>query len=128
MHEKFVAATRDVGIATPGGSEPTIDPHSMNPKVVGQEHIDQFRAYLDSVSILQTKPYSPMWMPASMMQSSSPGATVRSKTLIKDPDMGWVLVEVEHEQKIIAPVCGRSARRQRRERQMAVRRPEADRL
>lgn len=44
MDEKFVAQGCDVDIATPGGVAPTIDPHSMNPAVVGQKQVDHFRA------------------------------------------------------------------------------------
>jgi hypothetical protein len=46
MHETFVRAGCDVDIATPGGVTPTIDPHSMNPDVVGHEQVDHFRKYL----------------------------------------------------------------------------------
>jgi hypothetical protein len=35
MYEKFVGAGCDVDVATPAGVTPTIDPHSLNPKVVG---------------------------------------------------------------------------------------------
>ena len=56
MHEMFVRAGCDVDIATPGGTTPTIDPHSLNPEVVGPEQADQFRKYIDSVAPLLSKP------------------------------------------------------------------------
>ncbi|KAK0350912.1 hypothetical protein LTR94_027094 [Friedmanniomyces endolithicus] len=56
MDEKFVAAGCAVDIATPGGIPPTIDPHSMNPEVVGQASVNHFRAYLDRIADRLAKP------------------------------------------------------------------------
>ena len=56
MHETFVRAGCDVDIATPGGVKPTIDPHSMNPDMVGQEQVHHVREYLDSIATLLSKP------------------------------------------------------------------------
>ena len=50
MDEKFIAEGCTVDIATPGGVVPTIDPHSMNPAVVGQENVDHFDRYLKSIA------------------------------------------------------------------------------
>ena len=50
MDEKFIAEGCTVDIATPGGIVPTIDPHSMNPGVVGQENVDHFSRYLESIA------------------------------------------------------------------------------
>ena len=56
MHETLVRAGCDVDIATPGGVTPTIDPHSMNPGVVGYAQVDHFRKYLDSIATLLARP------------------------------------------------------------------------
>ena len=50
MDQKFLGAGYAVDIATPGGVTPVIDPHSMNPDVVGRENVDHFRHYLDSIA------------------------------------------------------------------------------
>ena len=50
MHERLAQAGCEIDIATPGGVAPTIDPHSMNPKVVGQANVDHFQRYLESIA------------------------------------------------------------------------------
>jgi hypothetical protein len=45
IHEKFVAAGYTVDEASPGGKKPTADPHSIDPKVVG-ERAPVFKKYL----------------------------------------------------------------------------------
>ena len=50
MDEKFLAEGCTVDIATPGGVAPTIDPHSMNPEVIGEENRAHFSRYLDSIA------------------------------------------------------------------------------
>jgi hypothetical protein len=74
MDERLVAAGCTVDIATPGGVAPTIDPHSMDPAVVGQAQVDHFRANLDGIAArlahplvlaeVETARYEPSWSPA----------------------------------------------------------------
>lgn len=49
MDETFRNAGCTVDIATPGGVRATIDPHSMNLDVIGQDNVDHFQAYLESI-------------------------------------------------------------------------------
>ena|SRR5688572_24244417 len=106
MHEMFVRAGCDVDIATPGGVTPTIDPHSLNPDVVGQEQADHFRNYLESVASLLSKPLTLDSAEASSYDVIAiPGGHGPVEDLYKDRDMGRILVEAQRAKKIIAPVC-----------------------
>lgn len=106
MDEKFVAAGCAVDIATPGGVAPTIDPHSMNPAVVGQENVDHFRAYLDAIAPRLAKPLVLAEVDTAGYDAIViPGGHGPVEDLYKDADMGRVLVEADRAAKIIAPVC-----------------------
>ncbi|MAW99718.1 MAG: type 1 glutamine amidotransferase domain-containing protein [Sphingomonas sp.] len=106
MDEKFIAAGREVDIATPGGVAPTIDPHSMNPEVVGQENVDHYRRYLDAIADRLAKPL----MLADIVTADYdaiviPGGHGPVEDLYKDAEMGRILVEADRAGQIIAPVC-----------------------
>lgn len=106
MHERFVRAGCDVDVATPGGVAPTIDPHSLNPKVVGADQAKHFRAYLDSVATVLAKPLTLAGVEMSGYDVVAiPGGHGPVEDLFKDPDMRRVLVDAERARKIIAPVC-----------------------
>jgi putative intracellular protease/amidase len=106
MDEKFIAAGCTVDIATPGGVQPTIDPHSMDPAVIGQENADHFRHYLDAVADRLAKPLVLAQVDTSRYGAIViPGGHGPVEDLYKDPDMGRVLVEAQRSEKIIAPVC-----------------------
>ena len=106
MHERFVRAGCDVDVATPGGVAPTIDPHSLNPKVVGADQAAHFRRYLDSVEPVLSKPLTLAGVEMSGYDVVAiPGGHGPVEDLFKDPDMGRVLVDAERARKIIAPVC-----------------------
>ena len=106
MHDRFVRAGCDVDIATPAGVSPTIDPHSLNPEVIGPERAKQFHAYLTSIANLLAKP-----LPLATVDASSydvvaiPGGHGPVEDLYKDADMGRILVDAQRQGKIIAPVC-----------------------
>lgn len=106
MDEKFIAAGFEVDIATPGGVAPTIDPHSMNPEVVGQENVEHYRDYLDAIADRLANP-----MVLADVVTSGYGAIVIPgghgpvEDLYKDADMGRILVEADHNGQVIAPVC-----------------------
>jgi putative intracellular protease/amidase len=105
MDEEFRKSC-NVDIATPGGVVPTIDPHSMNPRVVGQKNVDHFRAYLDQNKSRFEKPLVLADVDVSRYDAIAiPGGHGPVEDLYKDPDMGRVLVEAERSGKIIAPVC-----------------------
>ena len=106
MDEAFVAKGCAVDIATPGGVPPTIDPHSMNLAVVGQEKVDHFRTYLHSVADRLAKPLSLVDIDAGRYDAIViPGGHGPVEDLYKDLDMGRLLVEADRAGKIIAPVC-----------------------
>jgi putative intracellular protease/amidase len=106
MHEMFVRAGYNVDIATPGAVAPTIDPHSLNPKVVGQEQSDHFRTYLEAIAPLLAAPLALDRVDTSRYDAVAiPGGHGPVEDLFKDPDMGRILVEAQRAQKIIAPVC-----------------------
>jgi putative intracellular protease/amidase len=106
MDEKFIAAGCTVDIATPGGVVPTIDPHSMNPAVVGQENVDHFRSYLDKIAGRLAKPLVLAEVDASQYGAIViPGGHGPVEDLYKDTDMGRILVEADRMKTIIAPVC-----------------------
>jgi putative intracellular protease/amidase len=105
MDEAFTK-TCSVDIATPGGVAPTIDPHSMNPKVVGQSNVDHFSAYLAKNKARLEKPLVLAEIDTSRYDAIAiPGGHGPVEDLYKDPDMGRVLAEAERDGKIIAPVC-----------------------
>ena len=106
MDEAFVAKGCAVDIATPGGVPPTIDPHSMNLAVVGQEKVDHFRTYLHSVADRLAKPLSLVDIDAGRYDAIViPGGHGPVEDLYKDLDIGRLLVEADRAGKIIAPVC-----------------------
>jgi putative intracellular protease/amidase len=85
---------------------PTIDPHSLNSKVVGADQVNHFRAYLDSVATVLAKPLKLAGVDATSYDVIAiPGGHGPVEDLYKDPDMGRILVDAERERKIIAPVC-----------------------
>jgi putative intracellular protease/amidase len=105
MDEAFTE-TCNVDIATPGGVAPTIDPHSMDPKVVGQANVDRFRAYLEKSKARLDRPLVLAEVDTTRYGAIAiPGGHGPVEDLYKDPDMGRVLTEAEHAGKIIAPVC-----------------------
>ena len=106
MDEIFVKAGCAVDIATPGGVRPTIDPHSMNPAVVGQANVDHFRSYLDAIADRVAKPLVLAEVDTNRYDAIViPGGHGPVEDLYKDPDMGRILIEADRMAKIIAPVC-----------------------
>ncbi|WP_226575094.1 type 1 glutamine amidotransferase domain-containing protein [Acuticoccus sediminis] len=106
MDEMFLKAGAGVDIATPGGVAPTIDPHSMNPDVVGEDNVAHFRAYLDAIADRLAHPLVLAEVATAAYDAVViPGGHGPVEDLYKDGDMGRILVEAERAQKIIAPVC-----------------------
>ena len=105
MHEKFVQAGFGVDIATPRGAAPPIDPHSMNPDVVGPA-VAHFREYLDSIAGALARPLVLADVDVSAYDAVIiPGGHGPVEDLYKDADMGRILIDAETQHKIIAPVC-----------------------
>lgn len=87
-HEKFVGAGHTVDIATPEGRKPTLDPHSVDRELVGQDEARRFTAYLESIAGLWT-PHGISRRSTSlrMTQWSFPAATARWWTFTRT--MTW---------------------------------------
>jgi len=106
MDEKFVAEGCTVDIATPGGVVPTIDPHSMNPDVVGQNNVDHFQSYLDSIAERLAHPLVLGDVDGRRYDAIViPGGHGPVEDLYKDADMGRILAEADRAGILIAPVC-----------------------
>lgn len=106
MDEKFIAEGCTVDIATPGGVAPTIDPHSMNPDVVGQANVDHFRSYLDAIAERLATPLVLADVDGRRYDAIViPGGHGPVEDLYKDPDMGRIPLEADRAGILIAPVC-----------------------
>ncbi len=106
MHEKLAQAGCEIDIATPGGVTPTIDPHSMNPKVIGQANLDHFQRYLDSIADALARPLVLADIETGRYAAVIiPGGHGPVEDLYKDADMGRILAAADRDGKIIAPVC-----------------------
>jgi putative intracellular protease/amidase len=106
MDEKFIAEGCTVDIATPGGATPTIDPHSMNPAVVGQENVDHFNRYLASIAERLAHPLILAEIDGRRYDAIViPGGHGPVEDLYKDADMGRILAEADRAGTLIAPVC-----------------------
>lgn len=106
MDEAFIKAGSAVDIATPNGVRPTIDPHSMNPDVIGQENLDHFTAYFASIGDRLARPLVLADVDMSRYHAVViPGGHGPVEDLFKDADMGRILAEADRDGKVIAPVC-----------------------
>lgn len=106
MDERFVQAGCAVEVATPGGVQPTIDPHSLDPDVVGAAKVEHFREYLDAVAARLAHPLALADIDVSAYDAIViPGGHGPVEDLYKDADMGRVLIEADARGTIIAPVC-----------------------
>ncbi len=106
MDEKFIAEGCTVDIATPGGVSPTIDPHSMNLAVVGQENVDHFNRYLASIAERLAHPLILAEIDGRRYDAIViPGGHGPVEDLYKDADMGRILAEADRAGILIAPVC-----------------------
>ena len=106
MDEKFIAEGCTVDIATPEGVAPKIDPHSMNPDVVGQASVDHFRKYLDAIAERLARPLVLADVDGRHYDAIViPGGHGPVEDLYKDPDMARILLEADGAGILIAPVC-----------------------
>jgi len=106
IHKRFVDAGYTVELATPGGKKPTADPHSLDPKVVGEEKAVAFAAYLKSIDSDLTHPVS--LAKASIANYEAvviPGGHGPVVDLYQDKDMGRLLVAADKANKVIGTVC-----------------------
>ena len=106
MDEKFLAQGCSVDIATPGGVAPKIDPHSMNPAVVGEEKVDHFRRYLEAIAERLAHPLVLADIDGRRYDAIViPGGHGPVEDLYKDKNMGRILAEADRAGILIAPVC-----------------------
>ncbi|WP_338662407.1 type 1 glutamine amidotransferase domain-containing protein [Pararoseomonas sp. SCSIO 73927] len=106
LDEAFLEAGLEVELASPGGTAPTIDGRSLDPKIVGEEIAAKMESYLGRNGARLQKPLTLASIDAADYDAVViPGGHGPVEDLYKDPDMGRVLVEADRQAKVIAAVC-----------------------
>ncbi|MDQ1081606.1 type 1 glutamine amidotransferase domain-containing protein [Pseudoroseomonas cervicalis] len=106
LDEAFLQAGFEVELASPRGTTPTIDHHSLDPAVVGEAVAGQMRDYLARHAARLQKPMVLGNVDVSRYDAVVvPGGHGPVEDLHKDPDMGRVLVEADRQSRLIAAVC-----------------------
>lgn len=106
IDEAFASAGFTVDLATPGGVAPTIDPLSLEARIVGDDTAARYRAYLAAHAERLARPLvlaevDPLAYDAIVV----PGGHGPVEDLYKDADMGRVLVAADEAGKVIGSVC-----------------------
>ena len=106
IYKKFIESGYTVNIATPGGKRPIVDPHSINPDVVGKEKAEKFTQYLASISKELNGALSLAKVGVDKYDAVVvPGGHGPVVDLYKDKSMGELLFAAQKENKIIGVVC-----------------------
>lgn len=106
-HRSLTAAGHQITLATPAGQRPPVDPGSLDPSVAGgQEHVDEFRGYLDSIETwLSAATALDAIDPADFDAIVLPGGHGPMTDLAFDPDLGRLLIAANDRGTLIAPFC-----------------------
>jgi putative intracellular protease/amidase len=106
-HQALKASGADIAIASPGGKKPTIDPGSLNPKIVGdEEKVRAFKQYLTTISgELETPESLASVNVADFDAVVLPGGHGPMADLATDADLGALLIQANDAGTIIAPFC-----------------------
>lgn len=106
IYKKFVESGYTVDIASPGGKIPIVDPHSINPEVVGKEKAEKFTDYLASISKELKGTLSLAKVSVDKYDAVIvPGGHGPVVDLWKDNNMGKLLFAAQKQEKIIGVVC-----------------------
>lgn len=106
MDKALIEAGFQVDLATPGGIRPTIDPLSLQPKIIGQEAADRYRDCLARNAGRLQKPLVLAGIDVDRFDAVVvPGGHGPMEDLYKDADMGRILVQANQASKLIASVC-----------------------
>jgi putative intracellular protease/amidase len=106
IYKKFIESGYAVDIATPGGKKAIVDPHSINPEVVGKEKAEKFIKYLASIIKELNATLSLDKVGIDKYDAIIvPGGHGPVVDLYKDTNMGKLLFDAQNENKIIGVVC-----------------------
>ncbi|MGA0560894.1 type 1 glutamine amidotransferase domain-containing protein [Ancylobacter sp. VNQ12] len=106
MDEALIEAGLQVDLATPGGMQPTIDPLSLQPEIIGQEAADRYRDYLARNAGRLQKPLLLAGIDVNRFDAVVvPGGHGPMEDLYRDADMGRILVQANQASTLIASVC-----------------------
>lgn len=106
MDEALIEAGFQVDLATPGGMQPTIDPLSLQPEIIGQEAADRYRDYLARNAGRLQKPLLLAGIDVNRFDAVVvPGGHGPMEDLYRDADMGRILVQANQASTLIASVC-----------------------
>lgn len=106
-HRELTGAGHTIGIATPGGATPTVDPGSLSADVVGDAGtVAQLRAYLDDIAADLSAPVALDAVDAADYDAIVlPGGHGPMADLAFDADLGALLTRADATGTPIAPFC-----------------------
>jgi putative intracellular protease/amidase len=104
-YRQFVDAGHTVHFATPGGVAPTLDPHSVDPAVVG-DTAGPLRAEVDAMADRLNDPLTLSEVDIADYDAVFvPGGHAPMVDLFQDRDMGRLLADAVGADKVVASVC-----------------------
>jgi putative intracellular protease/amidase len=104
-YRRFVEAGHTVHFATPGGVAPTLDPHSVDPAVVG-DAAGPLRAEVDAIIDRLNDPLTLSEVDIAGYDAVFvPGGHAPMVDLFQDHDMGRLLADAVGADKVVASVC-----------------------
>jgi putative intracellular protease/amidase len=104
-YRRFVDAGHTVHFATPGGVAPTLDPHSVDPAVVG-DAAGPLRAEVDAIADRLNDPLTLSEVDIADYDAVFvPGGHAPMVDLFQDHDMGRLLADAVGADKVVASVC-----------------------
>lgn len=102
---RFVAAGHVVRFATPNGEAPTLDPHSVDPAIVGDAAV-RLQAEVDAITDQLRSPLALSDIDVSEYDAVFiPGGHAPMVDLFQDRDLGRVLTDAVDSEKVVATVC-----------------------
>jgi putative intracellular protease/amidase len=104
-YQRFVDAGHTVDFATPGGVIPTLDPHSVDPAIVGRAAAE-LRAQVDAIADRLERPLTLGDVPVADYDAVFvPGGHAPMVDLYRDTDMGRILTDAVEADKVVGAVC-----------------------
>jgi putative intracellular protease/amidase len=102
---RFVEAGADVDVATPDGVTPTLDPHSVDPAVVG-DRAGLLRSEVEAMADRLQHPLVLADIDIGRYDAVFvPGGHAPMVDLYRDRDMGRVLADAVRAEKVVGAVC-----------------------
>jgi putative intracellular protease/amidase len=104
-YRRFVEAGHTVHFATPGGVTPTLDPHSVDPAVVG-DAAGPLQAEVDAIADQLGEPLQLSGIDIAGYDAVFvPGGHAPMVDLFQDRDLGHLLADALDADKVVASVC-----------------------